>query len=141
MVVKGSEIEIFDDFEVEFGESCIYTENRLARRTKRFKKEFGGDLGGLTITVKGVSLYDIPCKCILSYDKKGKLGSIAFKILASDLANVPDPSSAANDILEKCMTGLQESFGKDRSKWPYKVRLEAAGADKARVFVTITPLN
>lgn len=101
MVVNGSEIVIFDDFEIGFGEALVFTENRLARRKKHAKKEYNSENGNLTLVIKNVSLCGVPGKCCLEYDKKNKLCAVRFRMSAADYracSGPDDTRAAANDF-------------------------------------------
>lgn len=115
MTVNGTEITIFDDFEVEFGESCVYTENHLLRHHKRVKKEANANTGVTLLIIKNVPLAGAPGKCILEYDKAGRLSAVSFKLKASDYRDLHDPEDAcdgARELASIIVEDLAEVFGR-----------------------------
>lgn len=116
MTVNGTEIEIFDGFEVEFGESCVFTENHLLRHHKRVKKEKNPSTGGDIVIVKGALLSGIPAKCILEYTKGGQLCTVSFKVKASDYNAPHSPEDAceiARNLAAILVKDLVPVFGND----------------------------
>lgn len=132
MTVNGTEIEIFDGFEIEFGESIVFTENHLIRHHRHMKKEFNKD-GICNITLKNLPIFDIPAKCILEFDKAGKLRSLSFKVKVVDFReanSADDAKNAANELAVMLVDKLVTTFKKTQYRTTVSV------SDAPSPFVT-----
>lgn len=140
MTVNGSEIIIFDDFEIEFGEALVFTTNRLERRRRHAKREFDKASKEARLVIKNVSFCDIPAKCCLEYDLKDKLKAVVFKIAVEDYIK-ENGSENDNAASEKLLAYLIEGAAKIFSVTHevYKTSISLSGTSPQKAIVRIFP--